>query len=215
MVSDYPDWTELIQIIGSDIMVPIDLQGAYIMMPVDIQAQYITLDIDIVAQTVGNLSVNVAAQTIDKLEVDITAQTVGDITIDIENQSVGLWGEAGWAALQGNDKGFRASTANAARGDDATVEYTVPAGKTLYLITFGGASYAVDAADADKQHAVEGYIYNDTTSTYLAHIGGNLGFGISFGIPLVVPENELVKVRLFNRASFNCNIRVRALGFEI
>ncbi|GAH53065.1 unnamed protein product, partial [marine sediment metagenome] len=34
-MGDYPDYTELINLIGSDIMMPIDIQGAYIMMPID------------------------------------------------------------------------------------------------------------------------------------------------------------------------------------
>jgi len=75
-MSDYPDYTSLLQIIGSDIMVPIDLQGAYIMMPVDIQAQYVTLDIDIVAQSVGDISVDIAAQSVGNITISIAASTI-------------------------------------------------------------------------------------------------------------------------------------------
>ncbi|GAJ05813.1 unnamed protein product, partial [marine sediment metagenome] len=63
-MADYPDYTTLMQIIGSDIMIPIDIQAAYIMMPVDIQAQYLTLDIDIVAATVDKVNIDLVAQTV-------------------------------------------------------------------------------------------------------------------------------------------------------
>lgn len=85
MSSDYPDWTDLVQIVGTDIMVAVDLQGAYIMMPVDIQAQYITLEIDIVAQTVGNISIDIAAQSVTNLSVNLAASA---ITMDINIASI-------------------------------------------------------------------------------------------------------------------------------
>lgn len=84
-MSDYPDYTELTQIIGSDVMVPIDIQGAYIMMPVDIQAQYITLEIDIVAQSVGNISIDIAAQSVGNLNINLAASAV---TMDINIKSI-------------------------------------------------------------------------------------------------------------------------------
>lgn len=77
-VADYPDWTDLVNIVGTDIMVAIDLQGAYIMMPVDLQAQYITLDINIAASAV-TLNVNISSQTAN-LNVNLAASAV---TIDI------------------------------------------------------------------------------------------------------------------------------------
>ena len=83
-MSDYPDYTTLLQLIGTDIMVPIDIQGAYIMMPIDIQAQYVTLEMDIVAQTVGNISIDIAAQTIGNINIDIAASA---ITLDVNLKS--------------------------------------------------------------------------------------------------------------------------------
>jgi len=75
-MADYPDYTSLMQIIGSDIMVPIDVQAAYIMMPIDIQAQYVTLEIDIIAQSVGNIAIDIAAQTLGNIAVNIAASAV-------------------------------------------------------------------------------------------------------------------------------------------
>jgi len=75
-MADYPDYTQLFNLVGSDIMVPIDIQGAYIMLPVDIQAQWATLEISIVAQTVEFLTVDIAAQTIDKLDINLAASDI-------------------------------------------------------------------------------------------------------------------------------------------
>lgn len=75
-MSDYPDYTQLFNLVGSDIMVPIDIQGAYIMLPVDIQAQYATLEISIVAQTVEYLTIDIAAQSIGYLAVNLAASAI-------------------------------------------------------------------------------------------------------------------------------------------
>lgn len=81
---DYPDYTDAMQVIGSDIMIPMDIQGAYIMMPVDIQAQYLEyLDINIKAQTVGNILVDLKAQSVGNILVDIKAQSVGNLAVNI------------------------------------------------------------------------------------------------------------------------------------
>lgn len=77
-MADYPDWTDLVHIIGTDIMVAIDLQGAYIMMPVDIQAQYLTLDINIKAAAV-TLDINITAQDVD---INIATSSTQNIVID-------------------------------------------------------------------------------------------------------------------------------------
>ena len=106
-MADYPDYTDLMHIVGTDItipieieasvvtleinlvaaeiMMPMDIQGAYIMMPVDIQAQYLTLDIDITAQSVGNIRIDLAAQSIGNIAINIAASA---ITLDINIKSI-------------------------------------------------------------------------------------------------------------------------------
>lgn len=84
-MSDYPDYTQIFQLVGSDIMVPIDIQGAYIMLPVDIQAQWATLEISIVAQTVEYLTIDIAAQSIGYLAVNLAASA---ITLNINITSI-------------------------------------------------------------------------------------------------------------------------------
>ena len=78
-MGDYPDYTDLVQLVGSDIM-----------MPVDIQAQYVTLEIDIVAQSVGNIAIDVAAQTIGNIGIDIKAQTLAQLNINLAASAITL-----------------------------------------------------------------------------------------------------------------------------
>lgn len=39
-MGDYPDWTGLEHIVGTNIMLAVDVQGGYIMLPVDWQSQF-------------------------------------------------------------------------------------------------------------------------------------------------------------------------------
>lgn len=88
-MGDYPDHTTLMQVIGSDVMIPIDIQAGYIMVPIDIQAQYVTLEIDIVAQTVGNIAIDIAAQTVGNLAVNIAASAV-TLNMNLQSSSITL-----------------------------------------------------------------------------------------------------------------------------
>ena len=89
-MGDYPDYTDLVQLVGSDIMAPIDIQGAYIMLPVDIQAQYVTLEMDIVAQSIGNIAIDIAAQTVGNIGIDIKAQTLAQLNINLAASAITL-----------------------------------------------------------------------------------------------------------------------------
>ncbi|GAJ07109.1 unnamed protein product, partial [marine sediment metagenome] len=111
MPGDYPDWTDLIHLVGTDIMLAIDVQGAYIMMPVDIQGQ------------IGELNINITASEVL-------------ITIDIEAQSVGIWLKADWSALQADDKTFNFSVEDVAWHENPFQTYGVPHGATLYITDF-------------------------------------------------------------------------------
>ena len=88
-MSDYADWTESIELLGSEIMVPTDCQGATIMVPFDIQGATIMMPMDIQGQTV-DLKVNIVAQTIGNIGIDIKAQTVGNISVNIAASAVTL-----------------------------------------------------------------------------------------------------------------------------
>lgn len=214
-MADYPDYFELIQIVGADIMVPIDVQGAYIMMPVDIQAQYLTLEIDIVAQTVGNISIDLAAQTIGNLAVNISAQDLAQLTIDIDAQSVGIYLQPEWSALQGLDKNFRLHEGSKVRYATVILEYVVPAGKTFYLC---GAAFSLRSgadADGDKpQQGVLGLQYYAPVVS-LCDLGGDGGGFLPFAKPLVIAAGKTLKGVVTNYSNHTCSMSVSMWGYEL
>ena len=274
MGKDYPDYTDVMQIIGSDIMVPFDIQAAYIMMPVDLQAQYVTLEIDIVAQsvgdigidikaqTVGNLAVNIAqaitlnvditAQTIDKLNinlaasaitldiniktsaitlnvditaqtvgnlavniaqaitlnVDITAQTVGNINIDIDAQSVGIYLQPEWAAKTEVNKIIQ-------RANEGYTDYSVPAGKTLYIgsLSFSHVATSGEYAELNQMGFID--FRDQTIPLVLAALGGNGGGAVTFATPLVVPGGHTARLYFANGSDHTTTGLATAVGYEL
>ena len=205
-MGDYPDYTEVMQIIGSDIMVPIDLQAAYVMMPVDIQAQYVTLDIKITAQTV-TLDINLKSSDIT-LNVDITAQTVGNINIDIDAQSVGIQLQPDWQSVAGNYKGVTIQGTNLAVGGYGDNDYTVPTGKTLYVWITTCRCKANAAADRNN---------NQMCSVVVGGIGkgGNGGASLVLPVPLKFTEGQTCTITFNNYANHALDYTADWRGYEI
>ena len=224
-MADYPDWTDLVQVVGSDIMVPIDVQGAYIMLPVDIQGQYLTLDIDIAAQSVGNIAVSIAASEVTlniniqsseiALNVDISAQSIGNLTIDIQAQSVGVYLQPEWAAKQGIDKNIRGLANDEGWGGSLKVAYTVPEGKTLYitLVTAGGR--ANEEADGSKIQNIRVVLFNQTTETFVLETAGEGGVVVPLAKPVAVAEEEEINLFAYNYAAHHSNLYGTIMGYEV
>jgi len=193
-MADYPDWTDLIHIVGTDIMVAVDVQGAYIMMPVDIQAQYVNLDIDIVAQSIGNIN------------IDLVAQSIGNIVIDIEAQSVGIYLRPEWACLQGEDKNFSAEAELDSNESFKAIDYTVPEGKTLYIVSI---TFAL-------QTNVGGiFAHINAAGNTVCRIGGYNGGGMVFSAPYVVEEDEVLEGHLTNVLGTTETLGMTIRGYEI
>lgn len=167
-MADYPDWTRLHQLIGTNIMQAVDVQGGYIMLPVDWQSQF-----------------------------------------------AGVFLQPEWSALQATDKNFHAAGVDLAFGGTAIGFYDVPEGKTLYICgyTFGmGVS-----TDTDYDHHLwaQGFIENNTTSVYLAVIGGQGGGGMVFSKPHVIPAENRFQMTLRNYSNLTCVGSITAWGYEI
>lgn len=191
MTTDYPDWSRLIQVIGSDIMIPIDIQGAYIMMPVDIQAQYVNLNIDIVAQTVG------------------------DINIDIDAQSVGIYLTADWNVLQGNAKSVVFGSSNLASFAQDYADYEVNANKTFWITQVSFEVNAYASEDADKHQMGSVYLKNQTAGIIFCQLGGNGGGAMTLTAPIKVTAGQTVRVVVTNKANHAANIVANYAGFEL
>jgi hypothetical protein len=222
---DYADWTESIELLGTEIQVPIDIQGAFIQVPIDIQGQYVDLTVDIVAQTVGNIAIDIAAQTIGNISVNIAASAVtlniniaaqaANVTIEINAQTVAVKLQPDWSSQQGQHKFFRVSGSNIATGVSAAANYTVTAGKTLFITHFGGSMYGTAAADRDKDQICYMNIMNNTTATILAELGGHGGGGMVLPTPVKIPAGEVFRYQTWNFSNHNCEVYLTAGGYEI
>ena len=208
-MADYPDWTDSVQIVGTDIMVAIDLQAAYIMMPVDIQAQYLTLNIDITAQTLANLKVDINAASIGNIGIDIKAATIGNLTIDIEAQSVGVYLQPDWQVKAGTDKNIYASASLADATWTKVLDYTVPTGKTFYLTQWGFMVSATTGMNA--------YLYytHITTDTELACGGGYFGGMQSFTKPIAIVAGDKIRMMLIHFAGTAKGTGCSIGGYEL
>ena len=199
-MGDYPDYTSLMQIVGTDIMIPIDIQGAYIMMPVDLQAQYITLEIDIVAQSVGNIAIDLVAQSVGNIQVNIAAQTVENLTIDINAQHVGIYSMPEWAAKEQDDVDEYDGATVLASGIEHVMTYAVPENKVLFVCQWGGFNLEADVGIWGRLKK-----YNGATLTKSVS-GGHVGFSVVEHKPIRFVYGEEARVELYNFHTESCTM---------
>jgi len=200
---DYPDWTESMQLTGTEIYLPVNIQGASVTLPVNVTAVTIgIISVDIVAQTIGNIAVNIAASAVT-------------INMDIKAQSVAIKIQAEWSVQAGQHKFFRNTGSNVATGIGCEWTYTVPTGKTFYITHFGGSIYGTAAADRDKDQICYMRVKNDTTTTTLAEVGGHGGGGMVLPTPIKIPAGQTVSYGLWNFSNHNCEIFFTLGGYEL
>ena len=172
-------------------------------------------DTDIIAQTIGNVAIDIAAQTLSEMAVNITAQDLAQLVIKIAAQTVGVYLQPEWAALQGVDKNLAGLDASAIYGEALNVDYTVTAGKTLYITGVTCFIYALAAADYDHFLYVVLNIINTTTTVVLGRLGGIGGCGIMYDKPLVILAGQVLRAQAINFSNITCVLGLTAWGYEI
>jgi hypothetical protein len=205
--------TLAISIESSTIMMPIDIQSSYIMMPIDIQAQYMDLAIDIVAQSIGNIKMDMAAQSIGSIAINIAGQ-IENVDISLEAQNIAIKSQAEWSPQAGQQKYVTLWSPAMAFNGSANADYSVPSGKTLYITHLSFAVNSEVAANADLNQNGRAFLFNYSTSTYLAYIGG-MGGGISFPTPIKVPSDEVIRLEVRSGANHNVTVGACWSGYEI
>jgi len=217
-MSDYPDYTNLTRITGTEITLPIDIVAQTVAtLAVDIQAQTLselkvdiaaqtleTVAVDIKAQTLTELKVDIAAQTLETLKVDIAAQTLAELNINIAAQTVdvninfvgqttGVNPITIYSSETGNDIDLLGSQDNPANGTTYTlIDYTVPTGKTLYV-----TDIAVTMCPVTSQAELGGYVYGSLYSTakgnvfFMRQLGG---FFVTFTKPKRFEAGDTVRI---------------------
>lgn len=214
-MADYPDYTDLMHIIGTDIMVAIDVQGAYIMMPVDIQAQWVDLDVAITAENIANIMLALTAETMENIKIDITAQTVGNIEFDIKAQSVGIYNQPEWAALKGTDIEKVGHVESVVAGDDAIVmTETVDTDYTWYITDIWCIINTIDDFTVDKGFAFGLSVTSINVGVLIAS-GGSGGGHIHLNKPLKRTSGQTFYLCARNLTNAEVNFYGGILGFRV
>lgn len=134
---------------------------------------------------------------------------------DYEGQKSRLFTVADWAAVEATDINLWGAAVNQARGGFAFIAYVVPAGQTLYVVMFTGASYANLAASGDLNQICYGWLLDFTTGVPYCYQGGNGGFSAPLTKPVVIPGPDLLQARCYNQANHNCDLTVYVGGYLI
>ena len=119
-----------------------------------------------------------------------------------------------WAAVEATDKNLGAFGSSLAWEAGISVNYAVPAGKTLYITQLSGHSYAQAAADADLNQMMGiGITYGGPPVT-LWYAGGNGGSGMAFPKPLVLSAGETMHLFGVSFANHEVSMDIVACGYE-
>ena len=114
-----------------------------------------------------------------------------------------------WAAIQATDKNFAGFTTDyAADALSSDALYVVPAGKTLYICTFGlGLRLAAGP--------MFGFLVSLLTNQIIAVIGGYQGASISLSKPIAVVAGDTLYLRCVHYAASNCRFYYAVGGYEL
>jgi len=134
---------------------------------------------------------------------------------DFEGGKRRVYLTADWAAEVGIDKSFDAWNVAAASLALATIDYTVPAGKTLYIEQAMAQSRAVVAADRELNQIVHLEVYDVTAGVYYTELGGNGGCVTHYPVPIKIIAGHRVLISVINGSNHNCQIIVVAHGYEV
>jgi len=189
---DYPDWTRLFHLVGTDIVIPISIDAATVTLPVSIDAQTLVMGVNIVASDViVPISIDATNVTLD---VNLTAATA-TIDINFSDQSVAVFDAAKWFAHQAAQFVF-VGTGNAA--DDGNVllaTYTVPANKVFQV---GGLAWGIIDADGPPKY-MAGRI--DRGGTDIFYVGNQVGGSCVFDVPFGFSAGAVINFRVWQYGS--------------
>jgi len=174
-MGDYPDWTRLFYLVGTDIVIPISIDAATVTLPVSIDAATVTIDVNLAASDV-TLPVSIDAATVT-LDVNLTAATA-TIDINFSDQSVAVFDAAKWFAHNAQEV-YVYGWANC---PDVTATLlctrVVPAGKTFFVSGMSVGLYTL----TDNPTSMFLELRESATVRVLA--GSIRGGGLIFDTPL-------------------------------
>lgn len=203
MTTDYPDWTRLFHLVGTDITIPINIEASAVTLDVNLVATEVALDVTITAVDV-TLPISIDAATV-AIDVVLTA---AEVTIDINfsDQSVAVFDAAKWFAHQAA-QWCVAALATIASGASVTATRTVPAGKMAFLCGFS-MGYWVAGAGVNILWALR------LGSSLIAAGGFDTGGGLIFDVPFRFTAGQVINMDGYNYSGATKDTIVTAWGYD-
>jgi hypothetical protein len=189
---DYPDWTRLFYLTGTAITIPINIEASEVALDVKITGSTAILTVTVQA-VLSMVNVQILSSVVT-LDVNIESQTA-NIDFNFADQSVAVFDAAKWFAHQATQVFLTGIYGVADNTCQTIIDYTVPAGKNLYIV---GASYATAVGgDPPKSTKLELAV----ASTIVLYLGDIVGAGIPLDTPIRATAGQQVLVALCQYAS--------------
>jgi hypothetical protein len=186
-MADYPDWTRLFHLVGTDITIPINIEASDVTLPVSIDAVTVAIDVNITAAAV-TLPISIDAATVT-LDVNLTAATA-TIDINFSDQSVAVFDAAKWFAHNATQVFVTAFATITINTCGTVIDYTVPAGKTFFIV---GVSYSVASGATPPLSCRADLII---AATWVLTLGSHMGAGLPLDTPVRATAGQHVYLLL-------------------
>ena len=188
MSQDYPDWTRLFHLVGTDITIPINIEASAVTLDVNLVASAVTIDVNIIAAAV-TLPVSIDAATVT-LDVNLTAATA-TIDINFSDQSVAVFDAAKWFAHNAAQVFIMGSVTVDSGHEYVCCTRTVPSGKVMFVTGFGYG----ERSDTYFTKLILGQMRIDGSVT--AVLGSEIGHGITLDTPIRVTAGQIVDLMVW------------------
>lgn len=136
---------------------------------------------------------------------------------DYEGQKSGVYSIADWAVIKGVEKIFGIYSASKGWKEEGEVNYTVPAGKTLYINWVGCWIRAHTDTDYDHFFYFGCSLSEIVDATYIekALFGGIGGGSIVLSTPAVIDAGNQLALVITNHSNLDTDMYAEAIGYEI
>lgn len=145
--------------------------------------------------------------------ISVIHKIIDDVPINFKTQGVGVYLQPEWAAKLGIAKYVVAEEGDVGWAGTCRADYTVPAGKQLYINHMSGYNMAFVEANGGKNQLCMGWLVIAGVS--FAVVGGNGGFTISLPTPALATAGQLVRAGIRNYAGHNTSVGISFYGYEI
>jgi len=134
---------------------------------------------------------------------------------DYQGEKRGVYTPAEWAAFEGEDITIFGTDAPMDFGESVITTYTVPPGRTLYIVRYSASVRGFLEADNNRFLYIWFRLRDVTGAIVYVSIPANIGVGDNLAIPVVIPENHQLEMRTWNDGTDNCVLEHLVGGYEI